>query len=55
MKDNLQSYDFRDELISRVVPSPQYPTRVNPRLKEEGARLDAKANLERLRTAAITK
>lgn len=55
MKSDLTAYEFKPPLISKVVPAPQYPDRAMPKHKHAMRTIDNRANLEQVRTAAITR
>ena len=53
MKDNMLSYEYKPDSINNVVPAPRYsPKALN---SHEEILRDSKFNLERKRTATITK
>jgi hypothetical protein len=55
MKSDLNAYEFKTPLISRVVPAPQLPDRAMPKHKHQVRSIDNQANFEQLRTSAITR
>lgn len=54
MKDDMNAYEYKPEMLTHLNPGPAYPDRAFDKKGEKKHARDSKYNLERMRTSMLT-